>query len=88
MGASIKGLKIGLVEEGFGMPGAEEAVNQLVETTVRNMESLGAIVEKISIPMHFRGKIFICVCLMFGEKSVCSFPVKRNCIITVAVPEF
>ncbi|XP_030828419.1 uncharacterized protein LOC576856 [Strongylocentrotus purpuratus] len=56
VGASIKGLKIGLVEEGFGMPGAEEAVNQLVETTVRNMESLGAIVERISVPMHSRAK--------------------------------
>jgi amidase len=48
----VKGMKIGVVREGFMQPNAEEAVNAKVRKAAKHFESLGAIVEEVSIPMH------------------------------------
>ena len=67
----IKGVKIGLVKEGFAQPGfedlgfpaSEEVVDDKVMAAARRLESLGAEVSEVSIPMHrigpyiFRGII-------------------------------
>jgi amidase len=52
LGKDIKGLKIGVVSEGFQQLGAEDAVNEQVREAAKRLKSLGAIVEDISIPMH------------------------------------
>lgn len=52
LGKGIKGLKIGIVKEGFVQAGAEEAVNESVREAAKRLASLGASVEEISIPMH------------------------------------
>jgi amidase len=48
----VKGMKIGVVSEGFQQANAEEAVNAKVRKAAKHFESLGAIVEEVSIPMH------------------------------------
>ena len=48
----IKGMKIGIVKEGFMQPNAEEAVNAKVRKAAKLFESMGATVEEVSIPMH------------------------------------
>ena len=59
----IKGVKIGLVKEGFAQPGlddlgfpaSEEVVDEKVMAAARRLESLGAEVSEVSIPMHTMG---------------------------------
>jgi amidase len=52
LGAGVKGLKIGVVKEGFEQAGAEAAVNESVREAAKRFRSLGASVEEVSIPMH------------------------------------
>lgn len=50
------GLKVGIVKEGFGWEGISEAdVDELVKEAALTLESTGAIVEEVSIPMHRDG---------------------------------
>jgi amidase len=51
----IKGMKIGVVREGFEQPVAEAAVNETVREAARRLADLGARVEDVSIPMHLMG---------------------------------
>jgi amidase len=48
----VKGMKIGVVKEGFQQANAEEAVNAKVRKAAKHLEAMGAIVEEVSIPMH------------------------------------
>lgn len=48
----INGLKIGVIAEGFGRPESEDDVDETVRKAARSYESLGAIVEDVSIPWH------------------------------------
>src|SRR6185312_15656503 len=50
--SDIKGMKIGLVSEGFAQPNAEKDVNAKVKAAVKKFEGLGATVGEVSIPMH------------------------------------
>jgi amidase len=47
-----KGLKIGVVSEGFGHPNSEADVDAKVREAAKRFESLGATVETISLPAH------------------------------------
>ena len=59
----IAGMRIGVVKEGFaqgpwqdlGLPASETVVDQKVMAAVRRLESLGADVVEVSIPMHLMG---------------------------------
>lgn len=52
----IKGLRIGIVKEGFGRAGMSETdVDETVLTAARRFAKIGAIVEEVSIPMHLDG---------------------------------
>jgi amidase len=55
LGRGVKGLKIGVVKEGFQQPSAEAAVNESVKAAAHRFAGLGATVEEISIPMHLVG---------------------------------
>ncbi|MFW5900638.1 MAG: amidase, partial [Halodesulfurarchaeum sp.] len=48
----VSELSIGVVLEGFDRPDYDEAVNQRVWEGIDTLESLGATVEEISIPIH------------------------------------
>jgi amidase len=52
----VRGLKIGIVEEGFGWPGLSEPdVDAAVREAAQRFSQLGAEVRTISIPMHRDG---------------------------------
>nr|WP_249798522.1 amidase [Bradyrhizobium zhengyangense] len=55
LGAGIKGMKIGILKEGFEQPSAEAAVNESVREAAKRFKDLGATVEIVSIPMHLLG---------------------------------
>ena len=49
------GLRIGVVEEGFGLPQSQAKVDALVRAGAERFKGLGASVEAVSIPMHRMG---------------------------------
>lgn len=51
----IKGLRIGVVKEGFGHPNSEPDVDAKVRAAAEVFGKLGAIVEEVSVPMHAAG---------------------------------
>ncbi|RWI16583.1 amidase [Mesorhizobium sp.] len=55
LGTGAKGLKIGILKEGFEQPTAEAAVNECVREAARRFADLGAAVEDVSVPMHMHG---------------------------------
>ncbi len=55
LGAGAKGMKIGILKEGFEQPTAEAAVNESVREAAKRFKDLGATVEMVSIPMHLTG---------------------------------
>jgi len=50
----IEGLRIGIVEEGFGTPSSESDVDEAVNVAARRLTEAGAVVEDVSIPVHGR----------------------------------
>lgn len=53
----VKGLKIGILKEGFGFHNSEADVDASVRAAARQFEALGADVSEVSIPMHLDGPI-------------------------------
>src|SRR6266496_3769289 len=51
----VKGMRIGIVNEGFQQPNAEADVNAKVRAAAAHLASLGAEVTEISIPLHRAG---------------------------------
>jgi amidase len=51
----IKGLRIGIVTEGFGWPQSDPVVNDKVRKAAKVFAKLGAIVSEVSVPMHSVG---------------------------------
>jgi amidase len=48
----VKGLRLGILREGFGHPGAEADVNDCVRKAAAVLEKLGATMQELSIPEH------------------------------------
>uniref|UniRef100_UPI002351AE09 amidase n=1 Tax=Alicyclobacillus tolerans TaxID=90970 RepID=UPI002351AE09 len=56
LSAGANGLKIGILEEGFGWEGLSEPdVDEMVRAAAQSFADLGATVETVSIPMHRDG---------------------------------
>jgi amidase len=51
----VKGLRIGVVKEGFGHPNSEPDVDERVREAGRRFASLGAVVNDISLPAQTQG---------------------------------
>ena len=73
--SGVKGLRIGIVKEGFGRPESEAAVDAKVRKGAELLKKLGATVEEVSIPMHLLGPALwlpigvegIAQTMMFGD---------------------
>jgi amidase len=57
LGVGVKGMKIGIVKEGFGLANAEQDVDAKVRDAAAAFRKLGATVEEVSVPMHALGPI-------------------------------
>src|SRR5271170_6771047 len=55
LGKPMKGLRVGLLREGFGHPESDPAVDGRVREAVAGLARLGAEVSEISIPWHLDG---------------------------------
>lgn len=55
LGRGVSGMRIGLVNEGFGWPSSEADVDAKVRQAVERLRGAGAIIEPVSIPMHRDG---------------------------------
>lgn len=55
LGQDIKGMRIGVVTEGFGWPQSLDASDKVVKKAVEQFKKLGAVVEEVSIPLHRAG---------------------------------
>ena len=51
----VRGLRIGVLREGFGTPGAEADVDAMVRSAAGRLADAGAVVEEVSVPMHAQG---------------------------------
>ena len=51
----VKGLRIGVIREGFGHPNSEPDVDAHVRDAAQRFAKLGAIVEEVSVPTHALG---------------------------------
>jgi amidase len=51
----LKGLKIGVLTEGFGRPDSNPATDQTVKDTLAALARHGAVVDEVSIPLHALG---------------------------------
>ena len=64
MTQGTSGLRIGVVQEGFGRPSGEKDVDEAVKEAAEKLKGRGAIVEDVSIPMHEQGAaIWTPICL-------------------------
>ncbi|HQT76666.1 MAG TPA: amidase, partial [Rhodopila sp.] len=52
LGQGVQGLRIGVVEEGFGLPQSQETSDAVVREAAERLRGLGATVENVTIPMH------------------------------------
>ncbi|MDR3493858.1 MAG: amidase [Ancalomicrobiaceae bacterium] len=56
----VKGMRIAVVKEGFGLPESMPGVDAKVKAAAATLAALGAIVEEVSCPMHVEaGKFFM-----------------------------
>jgi amidase len=55
LGRGAKGLRIAVVEEGFGHPQSQAASDERVRAAAEQFKGLGAAVETVSVPMHRMG---------------------------------
>lgn len=55
LGQGVKGLRIGVLSEGFGREGSEVDVDASVRSAAHRLQALGAAVEAISVPLHALG---------------------------------
>jgi amidase len=55
LGGSVRGLRIGVLKEGFGHHNSEPDVDARVRDGAQRFAALGAIVEDVSIPAHAQG---------------------------------
>ena len=57
LGLGVKGLKVGLLKEGFGLESSEADVDTGVMDMGKKLKDLGADVQEISVPMHLMGTV-------------------------------
>jgi len=55
LGQGAGGLRVGVVQEGFGLPNSEADVDDKVRAAAAQLRRLGATVEEVSLPMHLVG---------------------------------
>ncbi|TKA38359.1 hypothetical protein B0A54_10650 [Friedmanniomyces endolithicus] len=53
--SAAKGLRIGILKEGFEIVGLDPAVSKVVKTAGERFRSLGAEVKEVSVPLHKHG---------------------------------
>ena len=66
IGQDIKGMKIGVLTESFGHANSEADVDDCVRAAAARLESLGATLKEVSIPMHLDAQAIAMPILNYG----------------------
>jgi amidase len=75
LGGGVKGLRIGVVREGFGHPSSEADVDAKVKAGADLFRKLGATVDDISVPMHL---VAPAIWLPIAAEGATEFMMKGN----------
>lgn len=65
----VKGMRFGIVREGFGTPGAQADVDTMVRAQALRLREAGAVVEDVSIPLHAQGPAIMMSSIMDNTLS-------------------
>jgi len=65
----VAGLRIGVVEEGFGREGSHADVDARVRAAAERFKALGATVESVSVPAHSQGSMIMLGSTLDGTLS-------------------
>ena len=71
----ISGLRVGVLEEGFGHPNSEPDVDEKVRNAAELLKRLGAKVEPISVPMHLNS---VAIWTPIGVEGTVDFMMQGN----------
>src|SRR6202521_746509 len=71
----VRGLRIGIVKEGFGLPNSEPDVDAKVKAAAQLFKKLGATVDEMSIPMHL---VAPAIWLPIAAEGATEFMMKGN----------
>jgi amidase len=71
----ISGLRVGVLEEGFGHPNSEPDVDEKVRNAAELLKKLGAKVEPISVPMHLNS---VAIWTPIGVEGTVDFMMQGN----------
>lgn len=67
VGQPVEGLRIGVLEEGFGLPCSDRRVEEKVRAALDVLKGQGAVVRPVSVPMHrLGGAIWAAIVLQGG----------------------
>jgi amidase len=55
LSGDVRGLRIGVVKEGFGWPNSEPDVDDVVRAAAKRLAAAGAAISEVSIPLHRDG---------------------------------
>ncbi|HLJ62801.1 MAG TPA: amidase [Stellaceae bacterium] len=75
LSGGVKGMRIGVVKEGFGHANSEKEVDAKVRAGAKILEGLGAVVEDVSIPMHL---VAPAIWLPIAAEGATEFMMKGN----------
>jgi amidase len=59
LGRDLHGVRIGVLQEGFGQPGAEPEVEEAVRAAIATLGTLGAMVHEVSLPAHRTARVIM-----------------------------
>jgi amidase len=66
----LKGLRVGILSEGFGVPGAEAEVESIVTESLATLEKAGARLDRVSVPAHRKASLAIMPLFLEGGRSL------------------
>src|SRR3990172_5063994 len=70
LGKALRGVRIGLLREGFGTPGFDPQVDAKVRAAIQSLRELGAQVQEVSVPAHLEAGGIIWALLAEGMAAL------------------